>query len=190
MNNKIDNNKGFSIMEIMVSLSLFVVVTLLVGVMYQLSQRSYNTASNRGELIQNARVALDRISRELRQSSDVVSILPSVNNDPDNPAINEIFFQDGHSLNQTTYVKYYLSGTDLRRSVIAYFFEDNPGLYVSHDSTDSFGNSPNEIILEDNHVGEYFNNLQFWGNGLVHYSMELEKGGIVLDFGGQVFSRN
>lgn len=182
--------KGFTLLEIMVSLSLFTFAILLVGSMYSLSQKSYNKGAAKGELVQNARVSLDRIGRELRQSVNIVTVLPETDSDPLNPPAAEIFFQDGHDISRVTYLRYYLDGTDLKRSHIAYHFLDESDTYVTYNSVDQDGYPPEELI-EDRIVGEYFNQLQFWGSsGLVYISLALEKNQDTFSINTSVFKRN
>ena len=182
---------GFTLIEILISLSLFVILILLVNNMYTLSQSTYNKSSGMAELTQNARVALDRLSRELRQSEIIISALPPTDTDPMNPPINEIFFQDGHDTSQTTYILYWLDGTNLKRQVKAYYFSDEPSTYVTYNSVDQGGNPPLDLLISDLVVGEYFNDLQFWGaNGLINISIKLDKNKSSFSLDTSVYSRN
>lgn len=182
---------GFTMPEIIVSIALFTIAILLTGSMYILAQKSYNKGSNQGELVQNARVCLDRISREVRQSVNVVTTLPETNDDPENPPAEEIFFQDGHDINQITYLHYYLSGSNLMRSHITYYFDEEPEIYVTYDSVDQYGDSPEELILENRIVGEYFDTIQFWGaDNLVHISIKLTKNQNTVNVDTSVYCRN
>lgn len=183
----IKKNNGFTTLEIMVSLMLFVMVILLVGSMFIISQKSYNKGSRTAELTQNARVTLDRMSREIRQSTSIVTSL----NPDGGVAVHEIFFQDGHDSSQITYIRYYLSGTDLMRRHVAYYFDTNPGIYVVRSSVDGSGNPPSEMILEDRIVGEFLNKLEFWGtNGLITISVEFLKNDTNVKMKTKIFSRN
>ena len=185
------NSAGFTLIEIIISLSLFVILILLVNSMYTLSQSTYNKNSNIAELTQNARVALDRLSRELRQSEIIVSSLPPTDTDPINPPINQIFFQDGHNTSQTTYILYRLDGTNLERLAKAYYFSNEPSTYVTYNSVDQSGNPPLELIISDSIVGEYFNDLKFWGaNGLINISIKLTKNNHSFSLDTSVYSRN
>jgi prepilin-type N-terminal cleavage/methylation domain-containing protein len=188
---KIFNKKGFTILEVSVSVSLFALAVVLVGSMYTVSQRAYNSGSDQGELSQNIRVSLDRISRELRQSKEIITAMPNDGDDSGNPPVNEIFFQDGHDMNEISYIRYYLNNSDLMRSHIAYYFSVLPDEYVRWDSVDESGDSPEVIVLENRIVAEYFNKLQFYGeNGLVHISVGVNKNDFVLDIDTSVYSRN
>ena len=185
------SSKGFTMPEIIVSIALFTIAILLVGSMYVLAQRSYNKGSNQGELVQNARVCLDRISREIRQSVDIVTTLPETSNDPENPPTEEIFFQDGHNVSQLTYLRYYLNGTDLMRKHTAYYFDGEEETYVAHDSVDINGDPPEELIKKNRIVGEYFNTIQFWGaDNLIHISIKFTKNQSNININTSVYSRN
>lgn len=184
-------NAGFTTLEIAISMMIFVLVILLVNSMYTISQRSYNKGSNKAELAQNARVVFDRTSRELRQSTNIITALPPTGIDPLNSPPNEISFQDGHNIDQITYLRYYLYESNLMREHSAYYFSGAPSVYVAQTSVDGFGNHPTKLILEDRIVGEYFNNLKFWGaNGLVHISIKLLKNQDIINFETNVYSRN
>jgi len=190
-NNIINHQTGFTLVEIMVSLSLFVILILMVNTMYTLSQTAYSKNSHIAELTQNARVALDRLSRELRQSEIIVTALPPVDTDPANPPVNQIFFQDGHNPDITTYILYQISGTNLQRVHKAYYFADEPSAYVTYNSLDQNNNSPLELILSDLTVGEYFTDLKFWGAaGLINISLKLDKNTNSFELNTSVYSRN
>lgn len=183
------NQDGFTMFEVVVSIALFVVIIMITGSMFTISQRSYTTGANESELSQNARVALDRMSRELRQSQSVVTSLSSTT-----PATStEIFFQDGHDQSSITYIRYYLNGTDLMRTHEAYYFDSDPGTYVLYNSRDPFNNTTTKTILDasDNVVGEYFDSLKFWGSKkLVYITLILKKGVRSMRLDTSVYTRN
>jgi len=182
---------GFTMLEIIVSLALFVIVIILVSSIYLLAQKSYNKSSDLAELTQNARVCLDRLSRELRQSVNIVTALPPTDSDPENPPAEEIFFQDGHNISQITYLRYYLDGTNLMREHKAYYFASEPTVYVTYNTTDQYGNSPDEKILENRIIGEYFSQLKFWDNsGSISIAIELNKGSNNFKIRTSVYPRN
>ncbi len=182
---------GFTLIEVIISLALFISLILLVNSMYTLSQSAYNNNSDAAELTQNARVALDRLSRELRQSEIVITSLPPTDTDPANPPVNQIFFQDGHNTGLTTYIFYRLNGTNLERQQKAYYFSSEPSTYVTYNSVDQDGNPPLELIISESTVGEYFNDLKFWGaNGLINISISLAKHKSVFSLDTSIYSRN
>lgn len=187
INKIIRPRSGFTVLEIIVSLTIFVISILLVGSIYSLSQKTYNTGSKQAELIQNARVSLDRLSRELRQSVAIATVLPASNINP----ATEILFQDGHDTSQITYLKYYLNNGNLMRKYSAYYFTASPSTYVVWNAVDEFGNPPSETIFDDRVVGEYFTSLGFWGsNGLINIIITLLNNQVTTEINTSVYSRN
>lgn len=191
MNDLIKKSAGFTLMEVIISTSLFAIVIVLTSNIYLISQKTYNVNSNTAELTQNARVSLDRLSRELRQSTNIITALPATDTDPLNPPASQIIFQDGHDISQTTYLKYYLDGANLMREHKAYYFDIDPTVYVTYNSIDQGGYPPREIILENRIVGEYFSSLKFWGAaGLINIGLELTKNQNNFSLTTSVYSRN
>ncbi|KKR21755.1 MAG: hypothetical protein UT48_C0004G0011 [Parcubacteria group bacterium GW2011_GWE2_39_37] len=191
MKKNIFKETGFTLAEIVVSISLFLIIILMVSSIYSIVQKAYNQGSNEAELLQNARVTLDRMSRELRQSVKIVTSLPVSENDPLIPPINSIQFQDGHDLSQISYIRYYLDGTSLKRSQIGYYFNSDPTTYVYWNSVDVGGGPPVEVVLNSSVVGEYFEDLNFWGSaGVINISISLQKNQKKFHVNSSVFTRN
>lgn len=162
--NKIKNKSGFTLAEVIIALAVSSLVVLMISSSYFVAQRTYVKAGSKAEISQNGRVILDRLTRELRQTPDIVTTLPADNSNPDLTP-NEIIFQDGHDTSQITYIRYYLSGTNINRQIIAYYFLSNPDAYVLwHASDPSAPDGPPLMkVLEDRLIGEYVSNLEFWG---------------------------
>ncbi|SRR6056297_1997120 len=178
---------GFTLMEIIVAVSIFVVIIMISGSLYVTAQRSYDFSQDKMELVQNGRVAFDRLSRELRQSVDIATPLASSSNE----AEEEILFQNGHDLSEITYVFYYLDNTDLRRAKLAYYFDEEPDVYVKYNSTDEDDDLPEQEVLEDKIVAEHFTGLEFWEvEDLVHASTTLRRGGRQFRLNTGIYSRN
>lgn len=172
-------------------MAIFLVVILLTGSIYSLSQKSYKKSSDSAELTQNNRVYLDRLSRELRQSVNIITTLPPTDDDPINPPADQIVFQDGHDTSLITYLRYYLNGADLMRKRSAYYFDADPSTYVAYNSLDQNGQSATTTILEDRIIGEYFNQIKFWGaNGLINIYLKLTKNTNSFEIKTSAFSRN
>lgn len=174
---------GFTILELIGSISIFLIVILMVGSIYLLAQRSYNHGAAQNELIQNARVCLDRLSRELRQAAELVTDISATTT--------EIFFQDGHDDNEITYVKYFLSSNEFYRDNIVFYFPADPDVYVYYNSVDGFGNPAASTTLSSRIVGEYFNSLEFIGdNGLINIQAILQKNQVDLEIATKAHIRN
>ena len=156
-----ENNKsesGFSLIETIVSLSLFVLAILLVMQLYSNLNKGYQAGSDRAEVTQNARVSLDRLSREVRQAVHFVGNLPvSLAT-----ASSTLEFQDGHDQSTINYIKYYLSGTNLTRETKYYYFAATPSTHVRWYDL-SNGSSPTSTTTSSSVIGEYFSQLKFYG---------------------------
>lgn len=150
---------GFTLSELIITLSITMVILILIVSVYILSQRAFRKSQTRYELIQNARVFTDKITRELRQTGEIVTILTETSIG----APSEIMFQNGHNTATISYIKYYLDSADLKRQELHYYFASDPVTFVKWNADDGFGVTPTESIDEDILVGEYANSLSFFG---------------------------
>jgi len=85
-------NFGFSLTEMIIVITIFILIVLSVYSVYFLSQRGYLEGENLAEITQNGRVILERMDREIRQAKEIVTDLPG--DETGSPS--EIIFQDGH----------------------------------------------------------------------------------------------
>lgn len=89
---KKESNRGFTLVEVIVVTAIFIII---IGVIYSIilySQQSYAVGKNVAEIIQNGRVLIERMSREIRQAKKIITLLPEEEINPPS----EIKFQDGH----------------------------------------------------------------------------------------------
>lgn len=190
-NFKRSGKRGFTILEILVAVFLFSFLMVMTGESYLLAQRAYKKGAVEGELIQNVRVSVDRITREIRQSEGIITVLPPTADDPLNPPANEFIIRDGHTPEVASYIRYYLENNNLMRRHYGYYFSDNPGVFVTSEATDEFGNAPLIEFFSDDVIGEYFAGLDFYGSGgLININLRLLKNGRSLDMTVSVYSRN
>lgn len=154
-----NNQSGFTLSEIIITLDIAVIVFSLIVTIYVLCKYTFQKSQIKYELIQNARVFTDKITRELRQTPEVVTILPETSTG----APSEIMFQDGHNNLTIIYIKYYISGSNLNRQELHYYFTSDPATYVRWNADNGFG-GPTEAVDSDNLVGEYINSLSFFGS--------------------------
>ncbi|MDD5626796.1 MAG: prepilin-type N-terminal cleavage/methylation domain-containing protein [Patescibacteria group bacterium] len=165
----LNSQKGFTLAEILVAISVGLVVVLLAYASYDLALRFTEKENKKVELAQNGRVALDRITRDLRQSQELVTDLPPVSDDPDSPPPAEIMFQDGHTLEPIQYIRYYVLDGSLHRERSHYYFSADPDSWVVWSAVDEFGHSAEKAVDADEVIAEYIDHLIFWGEDrLVH----------------------
>lgn len=85
---------GFTLIESIVALAIFVLITVIMHSVYLFNQQAYEEGERMAELVQNSRVILERITREVRQAVEIVTVLPQTDQGGGNP--DELEFQDGH----------------------------------------------------------------------------------------------
>lgn len=197
-------SKSFTLPEVLIVISIFVLVSIAVFNVYFSGQKFYGRGEVRAELLQNGRIILERMTREIRQAQEIVTPLPQVENNPDNPPASEIEFQDGHTPSPYEglgsdyyYIRYYLSTTtgELYRQYRVYCFDpcSTCNSYFRWNDTKVEGEETlhsHPCNLEEKIIGEYVSDLKFWGTGIIGISMTLEKGGEGLDLQTKIFGRN
>src|SRR3989304_6475200 len=95
MNSKIRKFKrAFTLVEILTAVFLGSIIIIAAYSVYLMSYKSYQRHAASAELTQNARIALERMTREIRQAKDITTILPA----DAGGAPSAIQFQDGHGI--------------------------------------------------------------------------------------------
>ncbi|MEK7072304.1 MAG: prepilin-type N-terminal cleavage/methylation domain-containing protein [Patescibacteria group bacterium] len=180
---------GFSLIEIIIVISISVLLFLIVSMVYYISQITYQKTDTRAEITQNSRVITDRMVRELRQSQSLVTTLPADNS---NPALtpSEIKFLDGHNSSIISYIRYYLAGQNIQREYSRYYFPADPTTYVHIYDTDQYGNPPIQEIVEDKIIGEHASDLEFYGNKLININLYLIKNSETIIINTSIYGRN
>jgi len=181
---------GFSIIEIVITIFISMTILLVTYDIFLISQKSFTIGDARLELIQNSRVVLDRLTRELRQTSEIVTALPLTKSVIGFPPPNEIQFQDGHGLTDIQYIRYYLIDNSLYRQRIAYSFSEEPDTYVAWNAENEYGQPPNAAILDNKIIAEYITDLIFFGTSNISIEIWLEKKGVEEHFYTGVWGRN
>lgn len=185
------NKKGFTLVEIIIVMTISVIIFGLITSVYIISQKAYSETDTKAEITQNGRVILDRMIREIRQTPDIITQIPP---DTSEPSLlpSEIKFQDGHNTNQVRYIRYFLDGTDVKRQEIVYYFPSAPDYYVHSYDTDKDPphNPPIEQVVEEKVIGEYTEDLEFWGDNLININLYLYKDGYSSIINTAVYGRN
>lgn len=180
---------GFTLIEIIVATSLASLLFMAATGIYLISQATYQKADTKAETTQNGRVIIDRMIRELRQSQNIVTEMPATLSDPE-LLPDEIMFQDGHDTSQVNYIRYYLNEGGINRQKIVYYFDLAPEIYVVWDAIDQQGHSPIMEITEDKIIGEWVNDIEFWGDKLININLYLLKNGQSQIINTAVYGRN
>lgn len=185
--------KGFSLPELLIAITITALVVEAAYFASRIGQETFKKTSEKIELAQNARVILDRMSREIRQATDIVTELPPGSDDPADPPKNTIKFEDGHSaINQ--YISYRLENNNAYRTVTAYYFGGPPipdsSEWVVHDAIDSDNNPPNSTDISNNLIAENITSLKIYGDSVIYIEMTASKDDQTADFATSVYPRN
>lgn len=73
---------SFTLVEVLVAISIAFVLLTALYTTFITANQSYRKTINQSELTQNARIALERISRDIRQADNIVTELPPVDAEP------------------------------------------------------------------------------------------------------------
>jgi len=180
-------SKGFTLAEILVIAFLFLLVVRAVYSGYLLSYRSYRAGERSAEAVQNGRVILERISREVRQARKIIGEFP----DQEINATDSIAFEDGHISDSYHYIHYFKTDTEIIREVLAYYFSGDENTLVPHNAAPPAGQTRETIILESQKtIGEYVKDLNFWGSKTINIKMILEKEDKIFKLKTKIFGRN
>jgi len=184
------NNRGFTLIEILVAIAAGTTIILALYGIYVFTSKLHRKNVNQEELAQNARIALERMSRDIRQAEKVTTTLPPTDTDLLNPAPSNIQFQDGHYTTKIRYIKYYLSGTDLKRQVLHYSFSASPTTWVEYNTRDNFNNLPTETIDEDLVKADKISVLKFYGSPSINIKITTTNTENSFNFSTVIYGRN
>ncbi|CAN5125465.1 hypothetical protein BH11PAT4_BH11PAT4_0800 [soil metagenome] len=168
---------GFSLTELLVAVMVSsILVTVTVSV-FSLVRKSMVLDQAKADISQNARITVDRLSRELRQTPQVVTELPQDAADTSVAQPGEIEFQDGHT-NDLTYRRYYRSGTTLQLQVKEYYFAAAPTVRVRWNEVNGSGQTPLSAVLSTQDIAEFVSSLKFYGSEVVQMEITTTDGGV------------
>jgi prepilin-type N-terminal cleavage/methylation domain-containing protein len=177
-NKRLKNRKAFTLVEILTVVLLGSLIIMAAYTVYLASYKSYKKNTESSELTQNARIALERMSREIRQAQDIIDPL-SMPPSADSPTQNIIVFQDGHTIFSTPspdptcsiqYIEYTISNGNLTRTIIQYKDPLQSNMCVKYDPL-----NPQLITyrLPLEIKAEKLKTLKFWGtNSLITIYIE------------------
>lgn len=192
--NKRKSGGGFTLVEILITITVFVLISIAIFNILFFGQRFAGKGNIRAELLQNGRIILERMTREIRQAEEIVTEL----SDDEIGATTTIIFQDGHDISFIHYIHYFrdgISGT-IKREDLAYYFSisgdsASSSTYVSWNAEPPEDETLETIILESPRtIGEYVANLELWGLEVINISMTLKNQDQTIGLRTKIFGRN
>ncbi|AKM82066.1 MAG: hypothetical protein UT28_C0001G0255 [Berkelbacteria bacterium GW2011_GWE1_39_12] len=183
-------SQGLTLVEVIVAISLASLVLISLYQVYATSYQSYRRNISKAEINQNARIALERITRDLRQTNEIVTTLPATNTDPLNPAPSNLEFVDGHNTTKLQYINYVYAEGELHREVVHYYFSTNTSEWVAWNAKDQYDNPPQSSIDEDAIKADKLTSLSFFGTNIISIVLTVEENGQTQTYQTQVLGRN
>ncbi|TRZ77655.1 hypothetical protein D4R87_02310 [bacterium] len=164
---------GFTMMETLLAVGIGTTIIAVAGSVYFMGVTTYRRKSLSAELVQNGRVAIDRMSREIRQTSEIAVDLPE---EEIESLPSEIIFRNGHDAEEINYIKYYTDNGNLNREERFYYFSSDPDkTRVVCGAIGDSGEIPVWEVVKDQVIAENISNLGFFGGPLVHMNLILSK---------------
>lgn len=181
--------KGFSLPELLIAITITALVVEAAYFASRIGQSTFKSSSEKIELTQTSRVLLDRMSRELRQATEIATDLPPTEADP--PAT-QIMFEDGH-VQITRYITYQFSTNSVRRIITAYYFGTSlpdSSEWVPYNALDSEGNPPNSAELNNDLIAENISTFTIYGDAVIYINLIAAKDGQEVNFSTAINPRN
>lgn len=172
--------KAFTLVELLVAVLVSSILIGLTVSIYGLFRKSMALDQSRADITQNARIALDRMSREIRQTPDIVTEMPADPSDTSVSQPGEIEFEDGHA-EDLTYRRYYVSGGVLHLDIKEYYFSYEPGVRVKWNSIGTGGVSPLSTVISTQDIATNVSSLLLYGGTVIDLSLSTS------DTNGQVY---
>lgn len=167
-NYKVNNQKtAFTLIELLVAVLLSSLLIGLTASTYSLFRKSISQDQAKADISQNARIVMDRLSRELRQTPEVVTELPIDYNDNSVTQPGEIMFEDGHDMGSITYRRYYIVGNVLKQDIIEYYFAAQSDVRVKWNDVDASNNLPLSTIISTVDIADNVSSISFYGDNLI-----------------------
>ena len=159
---------AFTLVELLVAIIISSVLIAITVQTYTLFRRAVVQDESRSGLNQNGRVALDRMTRELRLTPELLSVFPLTPADTSVPEPHQVEFQDGYVSSSDpsylTYHRYYLSGTTLQLDVKQYYFSAQPTVRVDAVSVDGSGNPPIAQVISTQSIAQEVTSFNLYGH--------------------------
>jgi prepilin-type N-terminal cleavage/methylation domain-containing protein len=88
------------------------------------------------------------------------------------------------------YIRYFASSTEVYREIKAYYFPSDPNNYLPHNATSTSEVLTVKILEEPRIIGEFVQNLKFWGNRVINIKIDLMKNEQSLEIENKILGRN
>lgn len=156
-------SRAFTLVELLVAVTVSAILVGITASTYSLFRKSMALDQGKADIAQNARIALDRLSRELRQTPDILTTLPLNPADTSVAQPGVIEFEDGHA-NDLTYRYYYISSGVLKVTIKQYYFTYDTGTRVAWNAVGTGGVSPVSSNVATYDVADNILSVAYYGD--------------------------
>jgi type II secretory pathway component PulJ len=180
--------KGFSLIEAFLAISIFIIISSAILGAYWASRRFYQQGGAKAELLQNGRIIFERIIREARQAKTIAISLPN----EESLGIDEILFEDGHINQPYHYIHYFQTNGEIKRRVIGFYFSGDPNQdLMPFNAVAPEGQTLEiKIIDEEKIIGELVDYFRVWQSQALNFSLLMSSEGETIKLQTGVFIRN
>ncbi len=148
-----------TLVEVLVAVAIGAMITAISVQIYGQLRVAIARDQGKNDVVQNARVALDRLARDLRQANEFVTVMPAAYLAGDPP---EFEFEDGHA-DDLTYRRYYIDGSTLKVDTKQYTFSTAPNTRVRWNVVNGSGQRPTATVLSTLDVADGVYAVEMYG---------------------------
>ncbi len=159
----------------MVALTVAIILVGMTTSIYNVFRKNITVQQNMAGLAQNARVVIDRLSRELRQSPVLVTNFPADSTDNSVTQPNQVEFEDGHA-GDLSYRRYYISGTILKLETKEYYFPAAPTVRVQWSATNVAAGLQSRVLSTVDVADQVASIVGYDGGGVLNLTVTTTDG--------------
>lgn len=180
---------GFTLIELLIVMLVSSSLIAATVSTYSLFRKSATNDQSRASIVQNGRVALDRLSREIRQTPTIVTTIPTDPSDTSVAQPGEIEFEDGHA-QDLTYRRYYISQNVLKLDINEYYFSYATGTRVRWNAVGTGGVSPLKHVISTQDIADSAQTLTLYGSKPLQVQLVTTDGRQIYTLRTQIYERN
>lgn len=88
------------------------------------------------------------------------------------------------------YIHYFVSSTEILHEIKCYYFPSDPNTYLPWNATSTTETLTVRNLEEPREIGEFVENLKFWGSKVINISLTLKRYEKEINFKTKIFGRN
>jgi prepilin-type N-terminal cleavage/methylation domain-containing protein len=156
------NKAAYTLVELLVVMLVSSILIVISVSTYNLFSKSMAADQSKAAISQNARVALDRMTREIRQTPLIITELPEDAEDTSIAQPGYVEFEDGHA-QDLTYRRYYVSDNVLKMDTNEYYFSYDTATRVRWNAAGVGGITPTKHVISTQDIADTVQSLSFYG---------------------------